>query len=149
MDFFKEWCFSVCIALIISVIFSLLTPKGSMSGFYKTMISFFILISFIYPLKDFNISSYELDFESSTFEINNELTSGYENSLNTAVKNTLKISGITGCNVDSSVKLNSHDNEIEIQSVDIFIPNEYSKQAVESLIFEQLGINSRVVYVGE
>ena len=149
MDFFKEWCFSVCVALIISVIFSLLTPKGSMKSFYKTMISLFILIAFIYPLKDFSFKNFDFDFENSAFEIENELDSGYESSLNTAVKNTLKNSGITGCNVDSRVNYNSKNNEIEITGVEVFIPDEYSKKEVESLIFEQLGINSRVVYIGE
>lgn len=76
MDFLKEWTYTICITLIISVIFSILTPKGNMGRFFKIILATFIFLSFIYPFKsaqidftlpEFNISDAQSE-QSQTYE---------------------------------------------------------------------------------
>ena len=148
MEFLKQWSFCVCLTLVISVIFSVLSPGGEMKRFYKIMISVFIFISFIYPLKDYNMSEFKPDISSQIFEINENSNKSYENEINRIIKTFLREKGITA-NVSSKVSFNIENSEIEVKSVVISIPEEYSKSEVQSLVFDKLGINSKVVYVGE
>ena len=148
MEFLKQWSFCVCLTLVISVIFSVLSPGGEMKRFYKIMISVFIFISFIYPLKDYNMSEFKPDISSQIFEINENSNKSYENEINRSIKTFLREKGITA-NVSSKVSFNIENSEIEVKSVVISIPEEYSKSEVQSLVFDKLGINSKVVYVGE
>ncbi|MBR1762750.1 MAG: hypothetical protein IJ731_05225 [Eubacterium sp.] len=149
MSFFKEWSFCVCLTLIISVVFSVFAPKGEMKRIYKIMLSVFIFISFIYPFSDFDSSAFHIDTSSGILEINENSGSAYETEINMKIKEFLIEKGIVGANVSSSVRFNAESSELEIKEVVISIPDEYSSEDVESLVFDELGINSRVVYVGE
>ena len=148
MDFFREWCFCVCLTLVISVIFSLFTPQGAMQRFYKIVISVFVFISFIYPLKDFDANDFSLPEEKLIIDISDDASKGIESHINSSVKAFLNKAGITGCNVESSVKYYAQSGEIEISELTVFLPDEYSKEEVEKMIFDELGLNSRVVYLG-
>ena len=148
MDFFKEWIFCVCATLIISVVFSLFTPQGSMKDFYKIAISIFIFISFLYPFKNFDISDIQIDSSQQILDINNESNKSYESEINAQIKALLKKEGIVGANVSSKVRFDIEETELEIKEVVISIPDEYSKSSVEKLVFDELGINSEVVYIG-
>jgi len=149
MEFIKQWSFCVCTSLIISSVFSLLAPEGSMNKFWKTMLSAFIFVSFIIPFKDFSASDFKLenyDLDSSVYE---SADSVYENGVNAQIKEFLTEKGITGANVSSRVKYIAESSEIEINEVVISIPDEYDKSEIKRLVFEEMGINSRVVYLGE
>ena len=61
MDFLKNWIFSVCLTLILAVIFSVMTPKGSLGKFYKMIISMFIFVSFLYPVSNAKASDFKID----------------------------------------------------------------------------------------
>lgn len=141
MDFAKEWTICVCITLIISTILSLLTPSGRLSSFYKIIISIFIFMSFLYPFTNMEYKGYGFDnqIEDSSSELVDKMV---ENQ----VKNVLINNGIIGANVSSSTSLN--DDEINIESVDIYIPDDYDSNEVQKIVFDELSINSRVVYIG-
>lgn len=59
--FLKNWIFSVCLTLILAVIFSVMTPKGSLGKFYKMIISMFIFVSFLYPVSNAKASDFKID----------------------------------------------------------------------------------------
>lgn len=149
MTFFKEWCFCICLTLVISVIFSLFTPRGAMQRFYKIIISVFIFISFVYPLRDFDAEDFRVNEDSLVFDINDNASVSYENQINSSVKAFLIKENIEGCNVKSRVRFNAQSSEIEISELVVYIPDEYAKEDVKKLIFDELGLNSRVVYLGE
>ncbi len=145
MDFLKQWSFCVCLTLIISVIFSILSPNGEMKRFYKITISVFIFISFIVPLKDFDASDLSIKSDSKIFEINENSNAGYENQINKSIKSFLNKKGISA-NVSSRVNFDIESSDLEIKNVIVSIPDEYSREEVKKMIFDELGINSKVVY---
>lgn len=76
MNLIKEWTFCICSTVIVSVIFSLLAPKGSSGRFYKSVISLFIFISFLFPFTqigdkklDFNLDNINIEAENNTNSI--------------------------------------------------------------------------------
>ena len=146
MEFFKNWCFCICITLIVSVVLSIFTPQDSMKRFYKSMIAVFIFISFIYPLKDFDADVFK-DFPE--FQINESINNAYESELNQTVKSFLKEKGISGANAESRVFYDEDNETLEIQELTVFIPDEYDKREIQNLIFDELGVNARVIYLGE
>ncbi len=147
MEFVKEWCTCVCASLIVAVIFSLFTPKGSMKGFYKILISFFVFISFIYPLKNADFSGFDIDKSIISESENN--ASPYAEMINTEVKNTLKNKGISGVSVSSDVGVDYAAGEVDIKSVTVFVSDGYDKNNVRKIIFDSLGINAEVKGIGE
>jgi hypothetical protein len=149
MEFIKQWSLCVCTALIISAVFSMFTPQGEMKRLWKIMISFFVFISFIYPLKDFDASAFKLDTQNNSFLIEESADKIYENRISSQIKEFLKSKEVQVANVSSKVKINTENGELEIKEVIIYIPDEYEKEYVSKLVFDGLGINSRVVYLGE
>lgn len=147
LDYIKQWTFLVCITLIISVIFSIFTPKGRMAGFFKIIISLFIFISFVYPLKDFKASDINLpeEFVSADYE-DSEILSA-QTMVELQIKNALKENGITGASV--SVELKMNDEQIEISELTVAVPGEYDKSQVKNIIFDKLSLNAEVIYLGQ
>ena len=47
------------------------------------------------------------------------------------------------------VNVKIKDDELYIKSVEIYILNEYDKSEVKKYIFDKLGINAQVYYIGE
>ena len=147
LDYIMQWTFLVCITLIISVIFSIFTPKGRMAGFFKIIISLFIFISFVYPLKDFKASDINLpeEFVSADYE-DSEILSA-QTMVELQIKNALKENGITGASV--SVELKMNDEQIEISKLTVAVPGEYDTSQVKNIIFDKLSLNAEVIYLGQ
>jgi hypothetical protein len=111
------------------------------------MLSIFIIISFIYPLKDFSVKDINFTDFDSIFEEQADI--GIQNELNSYIKSFLKSEGITGVNVDCRANFDKSTNQIEIIEACVYIPDEYSKDDVEKLIFDGIGINAKVIYLGQ
>ena len=74
MEFFKQWTIFVCMTVLMCVVFSFLTPKGSMGRFYKMIISLFIFLSFLYPFSQSKINFDLPEIETAnTYSINDEM----------------------------------------------------------------------------
>lgn len=146
MDFIKNWTFCICITLIISVIFMILSPKGSMGKFYKIIISIFIFISFLYPLTDFNFNRHNVGpkFES---EYSDVVENSVDIEIKNSIKNTLNDNGIKAA--DIYVETTLKKDEVTINKVVISIIDEYSKDEVKNILFDKLGIVADVKYIGE
>ncbi len=147
MEFVKEWCLCVCISLIVAVIFSLFTPKGSMNGFYKILISFFVFISFLYPLKNADFGGF--DISDTVIAENENNASPYCEMINSEVKSTLKSKGITGISVSSDVSVDYNSSEIDIKKVTVSVSDGYDKNEVKKIIFDSLGITAEVNGIGD
>jgi hypothetical protein len=147
MDFLKQWAYCVCITLVIAVIFSLLAPKGRMSKLYKMLISLFIFISFLYPLKDFDIADIKIDDIDIDYTYSDEYSNSYEIMINNQVKNFLNDNDIIGCSVSSEVEIKN--DEITIQNVQVAVPDEYDITEIKNMIFDSLGINAKVIRIGQ
>ena len=146
MEFFKQWCFCVCVTLIIAVIFSLFTPKGRMKGFYKILISLFVFTSFIYPFKDFSIKALELPKMSVNTESGNAV---YENTVDKQLMKLLRDNGVSGSSVSSDVSVDYKSGEITVLSVRVTVPDEYDTETVRKVIADNTGINAEVVHSGK
>lgn len=146
MELLNNWTACICITLIISVIFSLLAPRGRMAGFYKMIISLFIFISIIYPFKDFNteFSSFDTSFTEKEIEINKEKP--VEVMLNNQIKGVLKNHNVNTASVISNV--NIVNDSITVESVSIAVSDEYDLKEVKQIIFDELGINAEVHHIG-
>lgn len=147
MEFFKQWTLCVCITLVVSVIFSLFAPRGRMSGFYKIIISLFIFISFLYPLKSFQADAFKAEEIFSEYDYENAEESACEAMINNEVKALLKDNNIIGASVRSEVRIKN--DEATVNYVQVAVADEYDINEVESIIFDSLGINAKVIYVGQ
>lgn len=142
MNFAKQWTVFVCITVLMCVVFSFLTPKGSMGRFYKMIISLFIFLSFIYPFSQSKISFDVPKFqEINTFGINDEM-------IENQIKMCLSENNIVGSNVNCSSVINQN-NEIEIESITVSVPDEYEPAEVQKIIFDNLSLNAKVVHIGQ
>ena len=147
MSFVKEWTVCICITLLVSVVFSLLTPKGRMAGFYKMTISVFIFVSFLYPLKNFNIDLSDLKNEFSIQDIETSNEKSVEAMISSQIKSALSSENIENANVSCDVQI--RDNLIEVEDVVVSVSDEYDTENVKSIIFDNLGINAEVHRVGD
>lgn len=145
MDFIKEWTFNICITLIISVIFSMLSPKGSMGKFFKITLAIFIFLSFIYPFKSTDINLAFPEFNIEEFENGQE--SAYSNLICASIENQLETGGYASCK--AKVSINYSEDEIKINRVSVQIPDTYSDIDVKNYIYDELGIVAEVHYLGE
>ena len=136
MKFINEWTYTVCITLIFSVMFSLLLPKGSQGKVGKIVITVFIMISFILPFKA-NGFNFDIDSKEET----------YSNLIKSNIEKTLADADYKNSKVKVTVKLK--DDELYIQSADVYILDNYDSKEVKDFLFEKLGINAKVYYIGE
>lgn len=146
MDFIKSWTFSVCITLIISVIFSVVSPKGTMGKFYKVIISLFIFASFIFPLTDFDASDFfrNVDFEA---EYQNVVENTAQIKVKSIIEAELEKNGIKSAIV--SCEASESDNEISIDKVVISVADSYECEYVKDIVFNSLGIVAEVKHIGD
>ena len=146
MDFVKSWTVSVCLTLIISVVFSLISPKGTMGRFYKVIISVFIFISFIYPLTDFDFSEFSSDFRIES-DYENTQENMTEIQVEGIIKNILTENGIENTRVSCTVSQNG--DEISIDSIEVAVPPNYNAEEVQKLLFDSAGVAADVTCFGQ
>ncbi len=145
MEFIKEWTLTVSVTLIISIIFSVLSPKGNMGRYFKIILAMFIFTSFIYPLSgadmefDFPVMD-EIQYEDTQRET-------YENIICADVKSTLESGGYTSSKVTASIKYS--ENEITVKDLSIGITDNFDKDEVKKYVSDQTGFNAEVYYLGE
>ena len=137
MKYINEWAYTVCITLIFSVMFSLLLPKGSQGKVGKIVITVFIMISFILPFK---ANGFNFDIDESKEET-------YSDLIKSNIEKTLADADYKNSKVKVTVKLK--DDELYIQSADVYILDDYDSKEVKDFLFEKLGINAKVYYIGE
>jgi len=119
-----------------------------MKGFYKILISIFVFVSFIYPLKDFKGLDTDMFNDYSLGQYEDKRITVYENEVNAKIKELLEENGVFGADV--FCRLSFYDEtSLSIEEVQISIPDEYKKTEVQKIVFDGLGIDARVIYVGE
>ena len=142
MDFIKSWTISVCLTLILSAVFSLISPKGTMGRFYKVIISVFIFVSLLYPFADFDFEEFNSDFD-----IESEFESTEENLAQMQVENIIKSvlteNQIENAGVECTVFQES--DEIRVENVTIILPDEYEPERVKQIIMEETGVAANVI----
>ncbi|MDE6111160.1 MAG: stage III sporulation protein AF [Eubacterium sp.] len=146
MDYIKSWTFCICITLIVSVIFSILSPKGTMGKFYKVIISVFIFISFLYPLTDFSFDEFKMDFNFNT-EYENLVESSAKQEIEYSVGKVLTDNEIYNSSISAEVEQNG--DEVLINRILVSVTDDYSVEDVKALLFENLGVVAEVKRIGE
>lgn len=141
MDFIKSWTVSVCLTLIISAVFSLVSPRGTMGRFYKVIISVFIFVSLLYPFADFDFNELkaDFDFESELEDTGSDLA---EMQVENIIKGVLLENGINGAQVSCTVIQIA--DEISVEDVSVIVPADYSASEVEKIIFDETGVAAQV-----
>lgn len=146
MDFLKNWLFSVCLTLILAVIFSVVTPKGSMGKFYKMMISMFIFISFLYPISNAKVSDLKIDLPMFSNNYTQQIENAGKNNTEAIIISKLKEINV---NANVSLKIKFKNNEIEIENLTVYVPDGISKNKVSEYLMSELGMVAEVKYIGE
>ena len=146
MDYIKSWTFCICITLIVSVIFSILSPNGTMGKFYKVIISVFIFISFLYPLTDFSFDDFKIDFNFNT-EYENLVESSAKQEIEFSVSKVLTDNEIYNSSISAEVRQNG--DEIEINRILVSVTDKYNVDEVKELLLKNLGIVAEVKRIGE
>lgn len=145
MDFVKQWTLTISATLIISIIFSLLTPKGNMGRFFKIVLAMFIFVSFIYPIKNADFDFVLPSFDETAYE--NSQQSSYEKIIETNIIKVLDEGNYINSKVNASISLKNE--EIFINSLEIGILDEFDKKEVKKYIEDKTGFNAEVYYLGE
>lgn len=148
MDFIKQWCFYICITVIVCAVFSFMSPKGNMSKLYKSVISLFIIASFLYPLTqkiDISFDLPELSEYSYAYDNTNSIAN---QSLKATISNFLESNEVNGFVVDCKTSINDN-NEITVESVQIAVASQYDCDEIRQLVFDGLNINVSVIHNGE
>ncbi len=148
MEFIKQWTFCVCVSLIIAVIFSILTPKGSMKTFYKMMLSVFVFISFVIPFGDFSVSDFDFETADLADVLQTDENKNVETMINSEVTALLKSKGVSGFAVASDASYNPQNGEINVQDIQVSVSDDEDLKYIESLVFDNLGLKVRVINVG-
>ncbi len=146
MDYIKSWTFCICITLIVSVVFSILSPKGTMWKFYKVIISVFIFISFLYPLTDFDFDGFKIDFNFNT-EYENLVESSAKQEIQYSVEKVLTDNKIYNSSISAEVEQNG--DEILINRILVSVTDDYNVEEVKTLLLENLGVVAEVKRIGE
>ncbi|GFI70903.1 hypothetical protein IMSAG250_00085 [Clostridiales bacterium] len=146
MDYIKSWTFCICITLIVSVVFSILSPKGTMGKFYKVIISVFIFISFLYPLTDFDFDGFKIDFNFNT-EYENLVESSAKQEIQYSVEKVLTDNKIYNSSISAEVEQNG--DEILINRILVSVTDDYNVEEVKALLLENLGVVAEVKRIGE
>ena len=84
-----------------------------------------------------SISNVEIDSKEET----------YSDLIKSNIEKTLTDADYENSKVKVTVKLK--DDELYIQSADIYILDDYDSKEVKDFLFEKLGINAKVYYIGE
>lgn len=71
----------------------------------------------------------------------------YEEMINRQVKTCLEDNGYIGCSVTSRATLKN--NELTVDDVQISVPDDYDTDDVNKCVFDKLGINARVIHIGD
>lgn len=146
MDFIKNWIFSVCVTLILSVIFSAFTPKGNVGKFYKIIISLFIFVSFIYPLTDYEFKNLSVEFPAASSVYVNELNNSNKNNIELLIKTKLQEQNI---NANVSVECSVNSEETEIEKISIYVPDGSNAEEIKDFVYKELGLVADVKCLGE
>lgn len=145
MDFIKEWTLTISTSLIISIIFSVLAPKGNMGRFFKIVLAMFIFVTFIYPIKNADFNFDLPDF--SVYDAADEQSRAYEKMVNKSIENLLSDGGYLSSGVDSEIRCDGE--ELEFIYLRIGIDDEFDKDEVKKYVFDNMGLNAEVYYLGE
>lgn len=146
MDFIKNWIFSVCTTLILSVIFSAFTPKGNVGKFYKVIISLFIFVSFIYPLTDYEFKNLNVEFPAFSNVYVSELNDSNKKNIELLIKTKLLEQNI---NANVSVECSANSEETEIEKISIYVPDGSNAEEIKDFVYKELGLVADVKCLGE
>ena len=148
MNLIKEWTFCICSTVIVSVIFSLLAPKGSSGRFYKSVISLFIFISFLFPFTQIGDKKLDFNLDNINIEAENNTNSIVEGVVKNEIITLLENNSVYSAGVNCSSSVNA-DNEIVLNSVTVSVADEYDCDTVRQLIYDELSLIVRVIHIGE
>lgn len=146
MDFIKNWIFSVCTTLILSVIFSAFIPKGNIGKFYKIIISLFIFVSFIYPLTDYEFKNLNVEFPAFSNVYVSELNDSNKKNIELLIKTKLQEQNI---NANVSVECSANSEETEIEKISIYVPDGSNAEEIKDFVYKELGLVADVKCLGE
>lgn len=134
MNDIKQWAVYLCVALIISLIFSILTPNSKLDGGIKFIIGLFIMTSLTVPIlpkiSSISVSS-NVDISS---DYKNKLNDTYktiiQKNLSEKIKSQLKSNDIKINNIDLNINILS-DKSISISNLIIYIDKKYQAKEGE------------------
>lgn len=116
MEFFKEWAFSICCALIIGGILNMILPSGNMQKIFKTVLCIFFICVVAAPITEIDFSKFRFDYSNSDIleiqadenEFNKISAEYFENEIIKATNEILKNENLQA--EDIYLKINISEN---------------------------------------
>lgn len=150
MDFIKNWILIVVSTAVIGSIILILAPGGTTEKAVKTVVSLLLLLAFIVPFAGRKYSDYLLyeikpENNETTVDAEKILTQLTATELENLVADILNRASVAYDEI--KVTVSGNGNEIIIESITIFLPDDsnYNNQEVKKLLLEKIGYNVEVV----
>lgn len=145
MNDIKSWVHIVCVILVLSSAMKIILPS-SKNALFKAVLSLFLIVSVIIPFTNGNMKFTlpKMNFEEYSIEEKNNVI---ENSIINQISNILVKNNYNSCVINCDVSIDKN-NDITVNSIDIYIPDEYKADEVKNLIFDSLGYVARVEKIG-
>ncbi len=150
MTLFKSWLMSMTIIGIISSIAVSLTEKTAGTSVVKAVVSLCMIVSLIYPLRNFHFSVAEFDFPTyETIEIEEKMENLKVNEtkrqLSGYVESYAQTLGVP-CNADVICKL-SDENQLSISGIEISCEDSsyLAQEKIKEKFSSEFGIEESVI----
>ncbi|CDZ24163.1 hypothetical protein CCDG5_1046 [[Clostridium] cellulosi] len=154
MDALKSWGITICMAALAAGIAGIISPNGKMEKVFKFALSLFILCCLLIPL--FNINNIKLEniqFKTTSFQINSELTKTMETEQKMMAEKNIaqlifdccKSCGVTPISIKVSLKKNS-DNAYAVNSAEVSVNSSdmIKKEKLKETVMKRLGVDIKI-----
>ena len=149
MELIRQWALTLCIcAIITSILQGILPEKGAFSGI-KLVLTLYILITLLSPLKSFSISQIDLRVDTPEVAVLQQDTEQVilnraQNQLSEKVKKALESEGVEAISVDLTLKL-QQDGGVVVDAVEILVAQKtQDSEKVRRTVTETLGCDVEV-----
>ena len=156
MEFFKEWAFSICCALIIGGILNMILPSGNMQKIFKTVLCVFFICVIAAPITEIDFSKFRFDYSNSDIleihadenEFNKISAEYFENEIIKATNEILKNENLQA--EDIYLKINISENgSIDINKFVLNFGYLENPSEIAEKIHKKTGIKPEIILLGE
>ena len=148
MDWIRQWALTFCIgAIMTSILQGILPEKGTFSGI-KLVLTLYILITLLSPLKSFSVSQVDLRLDMQEIELPQQDTQQAileraQSQLEAVLQKALKDAGISAESVKLTLTL-QQDGGVTADAVEVKVMGEQDGEKIEQTVAEALGCSTQV-----
>ncbi len=143
MDWIRQWALTLCIgAIMTSILQGILPEKGAFSGI-KLVLTLYILITLLSPLKSFSAAQIELQLDAQPVELPQQNTEQVilgraQDQLEAVLQEALSAEGIAAESVDLTLTL-QQEGGVTADAVEVRVTGEQDSEKIEQTVADALG----------